>query len=119
MTSVAWLLLCAILLLDTGSHLLLKSASVRAAGAQRRPFVVALLREPLMWLAAVMFVVLFFSWLGFLSLVPLSQGVMAGSITIAGVMVGGRLFFNEAITPARAASAGLIGAGVLLVGLGG
>jgi drug/metabolite transporter (DMT)-like permease len=119
MNPTAWLLLAAVLLLDTGSHLLLKGASMRAAAVDGRHFVLALLKEPLMWLAAVTFVLLFFAWLGFLSLVPLGQGVMAGSITIAGVMVGGRIFFNEAITPARATAAGLIAAGVLLVGLGG
>lgn len=119
MTLAAWLLLLAVLLLDTGSHLLLKSASMRAAAVAERPFVLALLAEPMMWIAAATFVVLFFAWLGFLSIVPLSQGVMAGSITIAGVMIGGRMFFNEAITPARAGAAALIALGVLLVGMGG
>ena len=43
---------------------------------------------------------------------------MAGSITIAGVMLGGRLFFNERITPARAIAILLISFGVALVGWG-
>ncbi|MEZ5854726.1 MAG: hypothetical protein R3D67_08240 [Hyphomicrobiaceae bacterium] len=56
------------------------------------------------------------TWIGFYSHVPLAQGVMTGCITIAGVMIGGRIFFNEKITPARAISALLIAVGVLLVG---
>ncbi len=119
MTLTAWLLLLAVLVLDTGSHLLLKSASMRAKTSDGSAFIVALLVQPLLWLAIFAFVALFLAWLGFLSLVPLSQGVMVGSITIAGVMIGGRIFFGESITPSRALAVGLIGTGVLLVGLGG
>ncbi len=119
MTLSAWALLAAVLLLDTGSHLLLKSASMRAKAAEgERAFILALLGQPALWIAIPAFVALFFAWIGFISHVPLSQGVMAGSITIAGVMLGGRLFFNERITPARAIAILLITAGVALVGLG-
>ena len=55
-------------------------------------------------------------WIGFYSVVSLGAGVMMGSITIAGVMIGGRIFFGEKITPARALAAALIAAGVFLVG---
>ena len=119
MTLTAWLLLLAVLVLDTGSHLLLKSASMRARTSTGSAFVMALIVQPLLWLAVVAFVALFLAWLGFLSLVPLSQGVMVGSITIAGVMIGGRIFFGEMITQSRATAVGLIAAGVLLVGVGG
>lgn len=119
MTLTAWLLLFAVLVLDTGSHLLLKSASTRARASSGVAFVRALVFQPLLWLAILAFIALFFAWIGFISLVPLSQGVMAGSITIAGVMIGGRIFFGEEITPSRAVAVGLISSGVLLVGLGG
>lgn len=99
--------------------MLLKSASMRARTLKGSAFIVALLVQPLLWLAIVAFVALFLAWLGFLSLVPLSQGIMVGSITIAGVMLGGRIFFGERITQSRAIAVGLIGSGVLLVGLGG
>lgn len=119
MTVEAWLLLAAILLLDTGSHLLLKSASMKA-GTDGGPLqhLAMLLSQSTLWLAIASFVALFFAWIGFISVVPLSQGVMAGSITIVGVMLGGRIFFGEAITAGRAGSIGLIAFGVLLVGLG-
>ncbi len=116
MTPIAWLLLLAVLLLDTAAHLLLKAASIRAERASHGEFLRALPADPLFWLAILCFSVLLVTWIGFISLVPLSQGVMAGSITIAGVMVGGRLFFNEAITPPRALASVLISIGVLLVG---
>ena len=118
MSLTAWLLLLAVLVLDTASHLLLKSASMQARGESGLAFVVLLLRQPLLWATIAAFVLLFLAWIGFISLVPLSQGVMAGSITIVGVMLGGRLFFDERITPSRALAIALISAGVLLVGLG-
>ena len=119
MSATAWLLLFAVLILDTASHLTLKSASMRASGADGLAFVAALLRQPMLWLTIAAFVALFLAWMGFISLVPLSQGVMAGSITIVGVMLGGRIFFGERLTRARLLSIGLISAGVLLVGWGG
>lgn len=119
MTLSAWALLAAVLILDTGSHLLLKQASLRAKDANAGgAFVLALLRQPALWIAVPAFVALFFAWIAFISHVPLSQGVMAGSITIASVMLGGRIFFNEQITPARALAISLISIGVLLVGWG-
>jgi drug/metabolite transporter (DMT)-like permease len=118
MTIEAWLLLAAILVLDTGSHLALKSASMRAAEVTGRHHILALLSQPTLWFAIVAFVVLFLAWIAFISLVPLSQGIMAGSITIAGVMLGGRIFFGEHITLWRGLAVGLIAVGVLLVGRG-
>ena len=119
MTATAWVLLLAVLVLDTGSHLLLKSASMRAQAMEGEgAFILALLRQPALWIAIPAFVALFFTWIGFISLVPLSQGVMAGSITIAGVMLGGRMFFNEHITGPRALAIALVAIGVALVGWG-
>jgi len=118
MTATAWLLLIVVLFLDTASHLLLKSASLRASAQSGPEFVLALLRQPMLWLTLAAFVALFIAWTGFISLVPLSQGVMAGSITIVGVMIGGRLVFGEQLTAARLTAIGLISAGVLLVGWG-
>lgn len=119
MTLTAWLLLMAVLVLDTVSHLLLKSASIRAdgRGETQSEFLLALASDSRFWLAIACFVALLVSWVGFISLVPLSQGVMAGSITIVGVMIGGRIAFGEAITPPRLLAVGLISLGVLIVGV--
>jgi multidrug transporter EmrE-like cation transporter len=44
---------------------------------------------------------------------------MLGSITIVGVMLGGRIMYGERITRSRALGIGLIAIGVVLVGWGG
>lgn len=117
MTFTAWLLLGAVLVLDTVSHLLLKAASLRAEGQSQIDFLRALIAQPLFWIAIACFVALLVAWVGFISLVPLSQGVMAGSITIVGVMIGGRLAFGEQLTGSRVLAVGLISLGVLMVGV--
>ncbi len=117
MTQTAWLLLSAVLVLDTISHLLLKSASIRADGDTQGSFLLALSRQPVFWVAIASFMALLVAWVAFISNVPLSLGVMAGSITIVGVMIGGRIMFGEQITPPRALAVGLISAGVLMVGV--
>ncbi|MGE3917952.1 MAG: hypothetical protein AB7F78_19835 [Hyphomicrobiaceae bacterium] len=117
MTPTAWLLLGAMMVLDAASHLLLKASSARAhADARDMHYLRRLIRVPIFWVAISAFLGMMVVWIGFYSVVPLAQGVMTGCITIAGVMIGGRLFFNEHITPARALAALLIGVGVLLVG---
>lgn len=120
MTALAWTLLAVVLVLDTLSHLLLKGSTGRAdaRSSGHLAFIAALLADPLFWIAIGSFLMLLFAWVAFFSLVPLSQAVMTGSITIVGVLLGGRLVFGERITPARATAAGLIAAGVLLVGWG-
>lgn len=119
MDSFSVLFLLAVLVLETVSHLALKSASSQAARLEGAPFVLQLARHPGFWIAIVTFFLLFLSWLAFLARVPLSTGVMVGSITIVGVMVGGRLWFHEHITPPRALAIGLVAVGVGLVGWGG
>lgn len=73
---------------------------------------------PWLWAGIGCFVVEFFAWLAFLSLVPLSTGVLLGSINIVLVMVAGRMLFGERITRLRFAGILLIAAGVTAVGAG-
>lgn len=117
MTSMAWLLLAGMLVLDTASHLLLKASSV-AAHDDARPihFLRRMIQRPTFWAAIALFLAMLVVWIAFYSLVPLAQGVMTGCITIAGVMLGGRVVFGEPITRARALAATLIAVGVVLVG---
>ncbi|MGE0765193.1 MAG: hypothetical protein AB7L90_01905 [Hyphomicrobiaceae bacterium] len=117
MPSIAWLLLGAMLVFDTASHLLLKASSARANADKRdMHFIRRMFRVPVFWVAIACFLGMMVVWIGFYSVVGLGEGVMMGSITIAGVMIGGRIFFGEKITSARAIAALLIGAGVVLVG---
>jgi drug/metabolite transporter (DMT)-like permease len=118
MDRIAAALLLVVLLLEAISHLALKSASMRASNRSGLGYLLTFAGQPAFWVALASFVVLFLAWLAFLSRVPLGQGVMAGSITIVGVMLGGRLFFGERITPPRALAIALIALGVALVGWG-
>ena len=58
----------------------------------------------------------FFLWLGFLSLVPLSDGVLLGSFNIVVILFAGRYFFNEKMTKLKIMGIILITLGVTLVG---
>ena len=61
----------------------------------------------------------FVLWLAFISLVPLSDGVLLGSISIVVVMLLGRVFFRERLTPLRVLGILLVSLGVGIVGLKG
>lgn len=119
MSPFALALLAAVLIGNTAGQLMLKAATIRADAAEDSSHWNALLREPLLWAGLALYVVEFFLWLAFLSLVPLWQGVMVACIDILLVMVGGRVFFGEHITPPRLIAISLIAVGVLMVGLGG
>ena len=71
-----------------------------------------------LWLGVACFAAEFVCWLAFLSLVPLSKGVLLGSINIVAIMLAGRLLFGERLSRWRVAGIALITIGVCLVGLG-
>ncbi len=119
MSPLALALLAAVVIGNTAGQLMLKAASVRADAAADEGHWTALMREPLLWAGLATYVIEFFLWLAFLSLVPLWQGVMVACIDILLVMVGGRIFFGEHITPPRIIAISMIAVGVLMVGLGG
>lgn len=75
-----------------------------------------MLTRPWLWLGVVCFIGEFVVWLAFLSLVPLSQGVLLGMMSIV-VMIGGRILFHEHFTPLCILGITLILAGVSIVGL--
>lgn len=70
-----------------------------------------------LWLGIFCYVGEFVAWLAFLSLVPLSEGVLLGSINIIVLMVLGRLFFAEKLSRLRVAGILLIAVGVAVVGI--
>jgi drug/metabolite transporter (DMT)-like permease len=92
MTPFAILLLAVVLIGNTAGQLLFKAASLRAD----RPGLAGHWQALALW-----------------------QGVMVASIDILMVMLGGRIFFHEKITPSRVLAISLIAVGVLLVGGGG
>ena len=49
---------------------------------------------------------------------PLSKGVLLGSINIVALMIAGRFLFREKLTPLRVTGMLLVTAGVAVVGAG-
>jgi drug/metabolite transporter (DMT)-like permease len=115
--ALAWALWLGNLLFDSAGQLAFKAA----AGDPRAGHGLArwrwMSRRPWLWLGLGCYVAEFVLWLAFLSLVPLSEGVLLGSINIVAIMVAGRLLFGEKLSPLRVTGIGLITAGVALVGL--
>jgi drug/metabolite transporter (DMT)-like permease len=104
--------------LDTSGQLSFKAAASdeRAGdGMARWRYMVA---RPWIWVGIACYVAQFMVWIAFLSLVPLSQGVMLASINIVAIMVAGRLLFRERLSPLRVAGILLVAAGVAVVGAG-
>lgn len=118
MTPLATLFWGLNLLCDTVGQLSFKEAAIRRgerggiAGWRR------MLSDRWIWIGIFSFAAEFLLWLAFLTLVPLSQAVLLGSVNILTVMIGGRIFFGEGLTPRRLGAAALIAAGVFLVGWG-
>ncbi|NMW26273.1 EamA family transporter, partial [Rhodanobacter denitrificans] len=75
--------------------------------------------RPWLWLGVGSYVVEFLVWIAFLSLVPLSEGVLLGSINIVAIMLAGRFLFGEKLTRLRVAGILLVTLGVAIVGVGG
>ena len=119
MSLLATILWLGNLICDTFGQLALKGASIRVGDANGFERWRRLLTSGLLWIGVGLFVFEAFLWLAFLANVPLSQGVMVGSVNIIGVMVGGRLLFNEIISRRQTIAVVLIAFGVALVGWGG
>lgn len=105
-------------LLDTSGQLAFKAAAAdeRAGdGLARWRYMFA---RAWIWLGIGCYVAEFVVWIAFLSLVPLSEGVLLGSINIVAVMVAGRVLFREKLSPLRVTGILLVAAGVAIVGAG-
>ncbi|HEX7136919.1 MAG TPA: EamA family transporter [Vicinamibacterales bacterium] len=112
---ICWLLNVCV---DTAGHLSFKAAAVVADEIHGIARWRAMLRDKWIWLGLLAFVFEFAVWVAFLSLVPLSIGVLLASANLIAIMIGGRIFFAEQLTPKRIAAAALITVGVALVGIG-
>ncbi len=116
MPGLVWVLWTLNVLVDTGGQLAFKAAAGDAAagdGLARWKWMAA---RPWLWIGIGCYVAEFLVWLAFLSLVPLSEGVLLGSINIVAVMIAGRLLFAERLSRLRLVGILLISAGVALIG---
>lgn len=104
---------------DTAGQLSFKAAAVNSSAYSGLAHWRDMVRRPWIWMGLTFYVGEFVCWVAFLSLVPLSVGVMLASINIVAIMVAGRILFGERLTRWRLAGMALISAGVAIVGLGG
>jgi drug/metabolite transporter (DMT)-like permease len=102
--------------LDTAGHLSFKAAADKKAtesGSWR-----TMLHSVYLWIGIACFSLEFAVWFALLSLIPLSQAVLVGSINIVVLMIAGRLLFRERLDRLRVGGMILIAAGVALAGGG-
>jgi drug/metabolite transporter (DMT)-like permease len=103
--------------LDTGGQLAFKAAAGDPAAGDGLARWKYMAQRPWLWLGVACYVIEFLVWIAFLSLIPLSQGVLLGSINIVAIMVAGRFLFGEKLTRLRVAGIVLVTLGVTIVGV--
>lgn len=104
-------------IIDTLGQLSFKAAAASAARYSGFMHWRHMLCRPWIWVGVSSYVAEFLLWLAFLSLVPLSVGVMLGSVNVVVIMIAGRLWFREALTQWRLIGMLLIACGVAIVGM--
>lgn len=114
LTIILWLLN---VLVDTVGQLAFKAAASSGAHYSGMAHWRHMLSRPWIWLGIASYVLEFVLWLAFLTLVPLSVGVMLGSINIVAIMIAGRLWFKERLSKWRLIGILLIACGVAVVGI--
>lgn len=105
--------------LDTGGQLAFKAAASDPAAGDGLARWLHMASRPWLWLGIGCYVLEFLAWIAFLSLLPLSQAILLGSINIVAVMVAGRILFGEKLTHLRVAGIVLVTLGVVIVGVAG
>lgn len=118
MTPLALALWTVNVVLDTTGQLAFKAA----AGEPEHDSGIARWRRmaarPWLWLGIACYGLEFLAWAAFLSLLPLSEGVLLGSINIVAVMLAGRWLYGERLTRLRVLGMALVSLGVAIVGAG-
>jgi EamA-like transporter family. len=118
MPRLAILLWVANVALDTTGRIAFKAAAMGGHGLKEEPSVrwSRMMRSLPLWIGVLCFVFEFVAWLALLSLIPLSQAILIGSINIVTVAMAGRILFGERLRPVRFAGIVLIAIGVALAG---
>nr|WP_174505915.1 EamA family transporter [Acinetobacter sp. Marseille-Q1620] len=118
MSSIVILVWIVTILIDTFGQLAFKAAASENTENSGLAHWKAMAKRPWIWIGITCYIVEFVAWLAFLSLVPLSDGVMLGSINIVVIMIAGRLFFKEKLSKNRLIGVIFITIGVTVVGMG-
>ncbi len=117
MTLGALLLWFGNMILDSIGQLAFKAAANKEHPSSGLDYWWFIARQPLIQLGVACYLFEFILWLAFLSVVPLSEGVILGSINIVTLMIGGHFLFGERLTPWRIAGMTFVAFGVSLVGI--
>jgi drug/metabolite transporter (DMT)-like permease len=107
------------IVLDTGGQLAFKAAAGDPDAGDGLARWKHMASRPWLWLGITCYIIEFLSWIAFLSLGPLSRGILLGAINIVAIMVAGRFLFGEKLTRMRVAGILLVTLGVAIVGVGG
>jgi drug/metabolite transporter (DMT)-like permease len=103
------------IVVDTVGHMAFKSAAITDHESEWHRWKKMLSSIPL-WVGIVCFCLEFVLWLVLLSILPLSSGVLLGTINMVAIMVAGRVLFRELLDPMRVLGMIFIILGVVLVG---
>lgn len=114
LTIILWILN---VIVDTTGQLAFKAAAASGAHYSGMAHWRYMLKRPWIWIGVSSYVLEFVLWLAFLSLVPLSVGVMLGSINVVAIMIAGRIWFKESLSKWRLIGILLIACGVAVVGI--
>jgi drug/metabolite transporter (DMT)-like permease len=104
-------------IIDTGGQLAFKAAAIDDASHEGLARWRWMAKRPWLWVGVACYVLEFVLWLTFISLIPLSEGVLLGSINTVAIMLAGRYFFRERLTRMRVIGILLISIGVAVVGV--
>jgi len=114
LTIIVWILS---VIFDTSGQLAFKNAAGSSVGSSGLRQWLYMLARPWIWIGLSSYLFEFVIWLAFLSLVPLSVGMMLGSINVVVIMIAGRLCFKESLSKWRLIGITLIALGVTVVGI--
>ena len=115
MSTLAILVWIMNIVVDTVGHMAFKFAAITEHESEWHRWKKMLSSIPL-WVGIVCFCLEFVLWLVLLSILPLSSGVLLGTINMVAIMVAGRLLFRELLDPMRMLGMIFIMLGVVLVG---
>lgn len=115
MSNLAILVWALNIVVDTVGHMAFKSAAITTHESEWHRWKKMLSSIPL-WVGIVCFCLEFVLWLVLLSILPLSSGVLLGTINMVAIMVAGRVLFRELLDPMRVLGMIFIILGVALVG---
>jgi drug/metabolite transporter (DMT)-like permease len=111
--TILWLLCLAC---ETVGQLVFKKAALNTVKTNSLADWQVMLSNFWIWIGIGCYAIEFLLYMAFLSLVPLAQGVLLSSLSIMTIMIGGRIFFGERLSPKRIMAGMLITIGVSLVG---